>query len=101
MADPGKSEPEVILVADDIPANVELLLDQLAIGLARGLRRRFLCATLLFAALLPRLIALLGLALLDLLSAGSSTRMSDLMLRAPPALMELSSEPITCTGEGH
>ena len=29
MADPGKSEPEVILVADDIPANVELLLDQL------------------------------------------------------------------------
>jgi signal transduction histidine kinase len=29
MADPGKAEPEVILVADDIPANVELLLDQL------------------------------------------------------------------------
>ena len=29
MADPGKPEPEVILVADDIPANVELLLDQL------------------------------------------------------------------------
>src|SRR2546430_9869024 len=29
MADPGKAEPEVILVADDIAANVELLLDQL------------------------------------------------------------------------
>ena len=29
MADPGKAKPEVILVADDIPANVELLLDQL------------------------------------------------------------------------
>ena len=29
MADAGKSKPEVILVADDIPANVELLLDQL------------------------------------------------------------------------
>ncbi len=29
MADPGNAEPEVILVADDIPANVELLLDQL------------------------------------------------------------------------
>src|SRR6266513_172163 len=29
MADPGKAEPEVILVVDDIPANVELLLDQL------------------------------------------------------------------------
>jgi len=29
MGDPGKAEPEVILVADDIPANVELLLDQL------------------------------------------------------------------------
>jgi len=29
MSDPGKAEPEVILVADDIPANVELLLDQL------------------------------------------------------------------------
>src|SRR5438046_6909799 len=29
MADAGHSKPEVILVADDIPANVELLLDQL------------------------------------------------------------------------
>jgi len=29
MADPGNRMPEVILVADDIPANVELLLDQL------------------------------------------------------------------------
>jgi signal transduction histidine kinase len=29
MADTGTSKPEVILVADDIPANVELLLDQL------------------------------------------------------------------------
>jgi signal transduction histidine kinase len=29
MADAGRSKPEVILVADDIPANVELLLDQL------------------------------------------------------------------------
>jgi two-component system, sensor histidine kinase and response regulator len=29
MADAGSSRPEVILVADDIPANVELLLDQL------------------------------------------------------------------------
>ncbi len=29
MADAGKNKPEVILVADDIPANVELLLDQL------------------------------------------------------------------------
>jgi signal transduction histidine kinase len=29
MADAGKAKPEVILVADDIPANVELLLDQL------------------------------------------------------------------------
>lgn len=29
MAEPGKAKPEVILVADDIPANVELLLDQL------------------------------------------------------------------------
>jgi signal transduction histidine kinase len=29
MADAGKPRPEVILVADDIPANVELLLDQL------------------------------------------------------------------------
>lgn len=29
MADGGNSRPEVILVADDIPANVELLLDQL------------------------------------------------------------------------
>src|SRR5687768_7937382 len=29
MAEAGKSRPEVILVADDIPANVELLLDQL------------------------------------------------------------------------
>jgi signal transduction histidine kinase len=29
MVDAGKAEPEVILVADDIPANVELLLDQL------------------------------------------------------------------------
>jgi two-component system, sensor histidine kinase and response regulator len=29
MAETGKSRPEVILVADDIPANVELLLDQL------------------------------------------------------------------------
>jgi signal transduction histidine kinase len=29
MADTGSSRPEVILVADDIPANVELLLDQL------------------------------------------------------------------------
>lgn len=29
MADGGKSTPEIILVADDIPANVELLLDQL------------------------------------------------------------------------
>src|SRR5881275_2398003 len=29
MADAGKSKPELILVADDIPANVELLLDQL------------------------------------------------------------------------
>jgi signal transduction histidine kinase len=29
MPDAGKSKPEVILVADDIPANVELLLDQL------------------------------------------------------------------------
>ena len=29
MADPGNAEPEVILVVDDIPANVELLLDQL------------------------------------------------------------------------
>lgn len=29
MADGGNSKPEVILVADDIPANVELLLDQL------------------------------------------------------------------------
>jgi two-component system sensor histidine kinase/response regulator len=29
MADPGKAKPEVILVADDISANVELLLDQL------------------------------------------------------------------------
>jgi signal transduction histidine kinase len=29
MADPGNAKPEVILVADDIPANVELLLDQL------------------------------------------------------------------------
>src|SRR3954465_1312890 len=29
MAEPGRAKPEVILVADDIPANVELLLDQL------------------------------------------------------------------------
>src|SRR5213075_1351988 len=29
MADAGKAKPELILVADDIPANVELLLDQL------------------------------------------------------------------------
>ncbi|HXQ78035.1 MAG TPA: ATP-binding protein [Gemmatimonadaceae bacterium] len=29
MADGGKARPELILVADDIPANVELLLDQL------------------------------------------------------------------------
>ncbi len=29
MAETGKARPEVILVADDIPANVELLLDQL------------------------------------------------------------------------
>jgi two-component system, sensor histidine kinase and response regulator len=29
MAEPGNRMPEVILVADDIPANVELLLDQL------------------------------------------------------------------------
>src|SRR4029079_6603931 len=29
MAETGKTRPEVILVADDIPANVELLLDQL------------------------------------------------------------------------
>ncbi|MDP9202177.1 MAG: ATP-binding protein [Gemmatimonadota bacterium] len=29
MAEAGKAKPEVILVADDIPANVELLLDQL------------------------------------------------------------------------
>ena len=29
MADPGNRMPEVILVADDIPANVELLLDQM------------------------------------------------------------------------
>ena len=29
MADAGNDKPEVILVADDIPANVELLLDQL------------------------------------------------------------------------
>jgi two-component system sensor histidine kinase/response regulator len=29
MADAGKARPELILVADDIPANVELLLDQL------------------------------------------------------------------------
>src|SRR4029079_11719339 len=29
MAETGSSKPEVILVADDIPANVELLLDQL------------------------------------------------------------------------
>ena len=29
MAETGKAKPEVILVADDIPANVELLLDQL------------------------------------------------------------------------
>lgn len=29
MAEAGKARPEVILVADDIPANVELLLDQL------------------------------------------------------------------------
>jgi signal transduction histidine kinase len=29
MADPGMAKPEVILVADDIAANVELLLDQL------------------------------------------------------------------------
>src|ERR1700716_4533594 len=29
MAEPGTRMPEVILVADDIPANVELLLDQL------------------------------------------------------------------------
>ena len=29
MADTGKAKPELILVADDIPANVELLLDQL------------------------------------------------------------------------
>src|SRR3954464_9284111 len=29
MAEAGSSKPEVILVADDIPANVELLLDQL------------------------------------------------------------------------
>src|SRR6266550_5585277 len=29
MPEPGGAKPEVILVADDIPANVELLLDQL------------------------------------------------------------------------
>src|SRR2546429_4858838 len=29
MVEPGNAKPEVILVADDIPANVELLLDQL------------------------------------------------------------------------
>ena len=29
MADAGKARPELILVADDIAANVELLLDQL------------------------------------------------------------------------
>jgi two-component system, sensor histidine kinase and response regulator len=29
MAEPGTTNPEIILVADDIPANVELLLDQL------------------------------------------------------------------------
>src|SRR5213079_1986272 len=29
MAEAGKAQPELILVADDIPANVELLLDQL------------------------------------------------------------------------
>lgn len=29
MAEAGKTKPEVVLVADDIPANVELLLDQL------------------------------------------------------------------------
>ncbi|MFL5477925.1 MAG: response regulator, partial [Gemmatimonadaceae bacterium] len=29
MAEGGKARPELILVADDIPANVELLLDQL------------------------------------------------------------------------
>jgi signal transduction histidine kinase len=29
MADAGKARPELVLVADDIPANVELLLDQL------------------------------------------------------------------------
>src|SRR3981081_2505551 len=29
MADAGKAAPHVLLVADDVPANVELLIDQL------------------------------------------------------------------------